>query len=238
MPRLQRRSGRRTSCSIPPEVRYPQGPAPAGDGSHRNHGGCSSAGRAPGCGPGRRGFESRHSPQGLGVSAFTESVPPLLIQLLLPRVDPAWPAGYLSSAALVDQFVSGHLVRVSPHPNPQGMDRSDGCRLAITTPCDHGVDPSNRPTVCGDGHLSAGNDFSNGNGRIFLEVVDIDGTVASDHAHDVRLARRRILIATRQHLVEMPIHLDQLPRTRRQNQAHPRGSRPRVPHPATPACHR
>ncbi len=27
------------------------------------HGGCSSAGRAPGCGPGRRGFESRHSPQ-------------------------------------------------------------------------------------------------------------------------------------------------------------------------------
>src|SRR4029453_2762844 len=28
------------------------------------HGGCSSAGRAPGCGPGCRGFEPRHSPQG------------------------------------------------------------------------------------------------------------------------------------------------------------------------------
>ena len=27
------------------------------------HGGCSSAGRAPGCGPGCRGFKSRHSPQ-------------------------------------------------------------------------------------------------------------------------------------------------------------------------------
>ena len=27
-----------------------------------SHGGCSSAGRAPGCGPGCRGFESRHSP--------------------------------------------------------------------------------------------------------------------------------------------------------------------------------
>ena len=26
------------------------------------HGGCSSAGRAPGCGPGGRGFKSRHSP--------------------------------------------------------------------------------------------------------------------------------------------------------------------------------
>jgi hypothetical protein len=26
-------------------------------------GGYSSAGRAPGCGPGRRGFESRYSPQ-------------------------------------------------------------------------------------------------------------------------------------------------------------------------------
>ena len=29
----------------------------------RGHGGCSSAGRAPGCGPGGRGFKSRHSPQ-------------------------------------------------------------------------------------------------------------------------------------------------------------------------------
>ena len=28
----------------------------------RAHGGCSSAGRAPGCGPGGRGFKSRHSP--------------------------------------------------------------------------------------------------------------------------------------------------------------------------------
>ena len=28
-------------------------------------GGCSSAGRAPGCGPGCRGFEPRHSPQGM-----------------------------------------------------------------------------------------------------------------------------------------------------------------------------
>ena len=28
----------------------------------RRHGGCSSAGRAPGCGPGGRGFKSRHSP--------------------------------------------------------------------------------------------------------------------------------------------------------------------------------
>ena len=26
------------------------------------HGGCSSAGRAPGCGPGGRGFEPHHSP--------------------------------------------------------------------------------------------------------------------------------------------------------------------------------
>ena len=36
------------------------------DGSRRHrrgHGGCSSAGRAPGCGPGGRGFKSRHSPQ-------------------------------------------------------------------------------------------------------------------------------------------------------------------------------
>ena len=32
--------------------------------SDRAHGGCSSVGRAPGCGPGRRGFESRHSPKG------------------------------------------------------------------------------------------------------------------------------------------------------------------------------
>ncbi len=31
------------------------------------HGGCSSAGRAPGCGPGGRGFESRHSPQVRGL---------------------------------------------------------------------------------------------------------------------------------------------------------------------------
>src|SRR6185503_11376701 len=30
------------------------------------NGGCSSAGRAPGCGPGGRGFESRHSPEGEG----------------------------------------------------------------------------------------------------------------------------------------------------------------------------
>ena len=33
----------------------------AGSGRRRD-GGCSSAGRAPGCGPGSRGFESRHSP--------------------------------------------------------------------------------------------------------------------------------------------------------------------------------
>ena len=32
----------------------------------RSHGGCSSAGRAPGCGPGGRGFKSRHSPQADG----------------------------------------------------------------------------------------------------------------------------------------------------------------------------
>ena len=31
-------------------------------GSPGAHGGCSSAGRAPGCGPGGRGFKSRHSP--------------------------------------------------------------------------------------------------------------------------------------------------------------------------------
>ncbi len=29
----------------------------------QRHGGCSSAGRAPGCGPGCRGFKPRHSPQ-------------------------------------------------------------------------------------------------------------------------------------------------------------------------------
>ena len=33
----------------------------AGSGRRRD-GGCSSAGRAPGCGPGGRGFKSRHSP--------------------------------------------------------------------------------------------------------------------------------------------------------------------------------
>ncbi len=33
-----------------------------GQGEIAGHGGCSSAGRAPGCGPGCRGFESRHSP--------------------------------------------------------------------------------------------------------------------------------------------------------------------------------
>ena len=34
------------------------------NGPHRvGSGGCSSAGRAPGCGPGGRGFKSRHSPQ-------------------------------------------------------------------------------------------------------------------------------------------------------------------------------
>ena len=35
----------------------------------RPHGGCSSAGRAPGCGPGGRGFKSRHSPQEVGALA-------------------------------------------------------------------------------------------------------------------------------------------------------------------------
>ena len=33
----------------------------AAAGTRRAHGGCSSAGRAPGCGPGGRGFKSRHS---------------------------------------------------------------------------------------------------------------------------------------------------------------------------------
>lgn len=32
-------------------------------GRPAGHGGCSSAGRAPGCGPGGRGFKSRHPPQ-------------------------------------------------------------------------------------------------------------------------------------------------------------------------------
>ncbi len=32
-------------------------------GTPARHGGCSSAGRAPGCGPGGRGFKSRHPPQ-------------------------------------------------------------------------------------------------------------------------------------------------------------------------------
>ncbi len=36
----------------------------AGD---RGHGGCSSAGRAPGCGPGCRGFKSHHSPRRPGL---------------------------------------------------------------------------------------------------------------------------------------------------------------------------
>ena len=34
--------------------------------SEKAHGGCSSVGRAPGCGPGGRGFEPRHSPHVLG----------------------------------------------------------------------------------------------------------------------------------------------------------------------------
>jgi hypothetical protein len=41
----------------------------------KQHGGCSSAGRAPGCGPGRRGFKSRHSPHGF---ADHSSAPALL----------------------------------------------------------------------------------------------------------------------------------------------------------------
>ena len=67
-------SPRSTSDQVQPPHQHPTGKrvrrrtrrsrtlADGRAGLRAGHGGCSSAGRAPGCGPGGRGFKSRHSP--------------------------------------------------------------------------------------------------------------------------------------------------------------------------------
>src|SRR5690606_24111466 len=53
--------GRAKHSQNPAVVCWPRGPTTV---RLRGRGGCTRAGRAPGCGPGCRGFTSRHSPQG------------------------------------------------------------------------------------------------------------------------------------------------------------------------------
>ena len=65
-PRRGPRGRARPRRSRPPESGVHSVPARAARSCAARHGGCSSAGRAPGCGPGGRGFKSRHSPHVLG----------------------------------------------------------------------------------------------------------------------------------------------------------------------------
>jgi hypothetical protein len=51
-----------------------------------DNGGCSSAGRAPGCGPGGRGFKSHHSPH------FKASIEPSSIEAVLGIGYSVWAA--------------------------------------------------------------------------------------------------------------------------------------------------
>ena len=61
-PRSDAGRPRKSRARAPPRTLYTFSRPVRETEVHAGRGGCSSAGRAPGCGPGCRGFESRHSP--------------------------------------------------------------------------------------------------------------------------------------------------------------------------------
>ena len=84
------------------------------DPGRRDDGGCSSVGRAPGCGPGGRGFKSRHSPgrhPGDRLRIGHDNVPRVVIEGI--RCDSSTIPEYAPLAQLAEQLALNQRVRGS-----------------------------------------------------------------------------------------------------------------------------